>query len=166
MGTYERFQRSRRFSALDGLRAISVLAVVWHHTEGVGRDGLLGRGYLGVQMFFAISGFLITTLLLRERARTGCISLRKFYARRTLRILPLYYAVLITYTVLVAALRGGTVEAHEFWRHLPSFATFTSNWFVDVSSDTDVTFYFAWSLATEVHFYLFWPPLLSQLFGW
>src|SRR5688572_19736717 len=76
LSPHEQFLRSRRFGALDGLRAISVLAVVWHHTAGTQFSGLLGQGALGVHMFFAISGFLITTLLLRERSRVGSISLR------------------------------------------------------------------------------------------
>lgn len=163
---HQRFVQTHRFGALDGLRAISVLAVVWHHTAGKTYEGFLGRGALGVDMFFAISGFLITTLLLRERSRTGGVSLRKFYARRTLRIFPVYYLVLLTYTVLVAVTRSGTSEADAFWHHLPAFATYTSNWFVDLSTDSNVTFYFAWSLATEEQFYLFWPPLLVLLLHW
>lgn len=159
---YADFRGVRRFAALDGLRALSVLAVVWHHTAGTGRPGLAGRGALGVDMFFAISGFLITTLLLRERRSTGRISLGKFYARRSLRIFPLYYLVLLTYIVLVALGAGG--NAAEFWRHVPAFATYTSNWFVGLTN-AHVTFYFAWSLATEEQFYLFWPPLLVVLLG-
>lgn len=92
------FLRQRTFGSLDGLRAISIIGVVWHHT---GADtGLRGmtRGFLGVDLFFVISGFLIVSLLLRERRRTGAISLRAFYARRLLRIFPLYYGVLGTLT--------------------------------------------------------------------
>jgi peptidoglycan/LPS O-acetylase OafA/YrhL len=166
LSPHERFLASRRFAALDGLRAISVLAVVWHHTAGMQYSGFMGRGALGVHMFFAISGFLITTLLLRERSRFGSISLRRFYARRTLRIFPIYYLVLLTYVVLVAVTRPGAPESRSFWQHLPSFATYTSNWFVELSTETNVTFYFAWSLATEEQFYLFWPPLLVLLLTW
>lgn len=165
MRSYEQFRRTRRFAALDGLRAFSVLAVIWHHTAGQ-NDGLLGRGHLGVDMFFAISGFLITTLLLRERDATGRISLRKFYARRTLRIFPVYYVVLLVYVVLVLATRRETPGGQAFLEHLPAFATYTSNWFVDLATDQNVTFYFAWSLATEEQFYLFWPPLLVLLLWW
>jgi peptidoglycan/LPS O-acetylase OafA/YrhL len=73
---------------------------------------------------------------------------RKILARRTLRIFPLYYVVLLCYVGSVAATRGGPTAA-AFWRHLPSFATYTSNWVVNLRTDTSVTFYFAWSLATE-----------------
>ncbi len=61
---HARYRLRRRFDSLDGLRAVAVTGTVWHHT--VGGAGILGAGWLGVHMFFAISGFLITTLLLRE----------------------------------------------------------------------------------------------------
>jgi peptidoglycan/LPS O-acetylase OafA/YrhL len=160
---YQSFQNTRFFASLDGLRALSVIAVVWHHTSGVDHQpyNIFNRGYYGVDFFFAISGFLITTLLLRESRRNGDISLRKFYARRSLRILPLYYAVLGTYVVLTFATRRDTPEGNAFFHHLPAFATYTSNWFVSLAGGTSVIFYFAWSLATEEQFYLFWPPLLT-----
>ena len=83
--------------------------MIWHHT-GIHTAGLnLARqGYLDVDLFFAISGCLITALLLRERDRFGSISLRDFYIRHTLSIFPLYYAVVLTYGVLVLALERGT----------------------------------------------------------
>jgi peptidoglycan/LPS O-acetylase OafA/YrhL len=160
---YQAFQSTTFFSSLDGLRALSVVAVVWHHTAGVEHQpfNIVNRGYFGVDFFFAISGFLITTLLLRERRRTAGISLPRFYARRSLRIFPLYYAVLAVYVVLTFATRRGTPEGDGFFDHLPAFATYTSNWFVDLTAGTSVTFYFAWSLATEEQFYLFWPPILT-----
>ena len=99
-----RFVETRHFPALDGLRGLSILAVIWHHA--VDPAGIWG--YFGVSLFFAISGFLITTLLLRERAATGRISLRNFYMRRTLRIFPLYYAVVALYVVVVLV-RGSVV---------------------------------------------------------
>lgn len=163
---FETYRGNRYFSALDGLRAISVLAVVWHHTGAASYRGVVGRGYLGVDQFFAISGFLITTLLLREHELNGTISLRKFYARRTLRIFPLYYLVLLAYIVFSLTARRGTAATHAFIDHLPAFFTYTSNWFVGLSAGASVTFYFAWSLATEEQFYLLWPPVLSRLLRW
>ena len=157
---FEQFVALRRFDALDGLRAVSVIAVVWHHTSGKPGPLISQKGYLGVELFFAISGFLITTLLVRERGRTGGISLRKFYARRALRIFPLYYATLLAYIVLVAATQRETPEGRQFFRNLPAFATYTSNWFVEVNDTGTTIFYYAWSLATEEQFYLLWPPLL------
>lgn len=157
---FDHFQAMPRFDALDGLRALSVVAVVWHHTSGTTGASFLTKGYLGVDFFFAISGFLITTLLIREYQSTQRISLRKFYARRALRILPLYYATLLLYVLLVAATRRDQPDGRQFFEHLPAFLTFTSNWFVDLAHANSVTFYFAWSLATEEQFYLLWPPLL------
>jgi peptidoglycan/LPS O-acetylase OafA/YrhL len=157
---FDRFRATHRFEALDGLRALSVIAVAWHHTSGATGPALLTKGYLGVDFFFAISGFLITTLLVREHATTQRISLGKFYARRTLRIFPLYYATLLLYAVLVSATRRHDPDGRQFFEHLPAFMTYTSNWFVDLGHANSVTFYFAWSLATEEQFYLLWPPLL------
>ena len=98
----------KRFGSLDGLRCLSILAVLWHHS-GVDIDfPLFHRGQLGVRLFFAISGFLITSLLIRERVRHGEVSLRKFYVRRSLRIFPLYYAILLTYVVVVAIVERDT----------------------------------------------------------
>ena len=167
IANFDGFTATRHFGALDGLRAFSVLGVIWHHTSGNPGPDVLSKGYLGVDFFFAISGFLITTLLLRERRSTGRISLRKFYARRSLRIFPIYYAVLAAYVVLTLVLRRGATEGETFFGNLLAFATYTSNWFVDLTQGESVTFYFAWSLATEEQFYLFWPPLLvGLLFLW
>jgi peptidoglycan/LPS O-acetylase OafA/YrhL len=149
------FLRIKKFASLDGLRCFSILAVVWHHATGI------GKGFLGVEIFFAISGFLITTLLLRERRAYGDISLPKFYARRSLRIFPLYYAVLLLYVVMVYATQRHLEAGQEFFHHLPFFATYTSNWFVPLG--TRVIFYFSWSLATEEQFYLVVPSLEKYL---
>ncbi|MFZ6658279.1 acyltransferase family protein [Undibacterium sp. TJN19] len=148
-----------RFNSLDGLRAISILAVIWHHTAPASVNAVLTSiGAQGVQLFFAISGFLITTLLLREKARNGKLDLKAFYLRRSLRIFPLYYGTLILYIVVVAVLERHTPTGQAFFSNLPYFATYTSNLFVPL--DGRVIFYFAWSLAAEEQFYLIWPPLL------
>lgn len=159
---HRRFLETARFGSLDGLRCASVMGVVWLHASSV-QDGLLGRGGLGVNMFFVISGFLITTLLLREHRRRGAIDLRGFYIRRTLRIFPLYFAVLAAYVVLVLLTRQGTPEGESFLGNLPAFATYTSNWFVELDAGNAVPFYFSWSLATEEQYYLVWPLLLLAL---
>lgn len=160
-----RYLATRRFPTLDGLRAIAVLAVVWQHTaRSDALHGLAGTGYYGVDLFFGISGFLITTLLLREHARTGRVDVRAFYARRTLRIFPLYFAALGVYAVATAATQLDTAKGREFFHHLPAFATYTSNWFVPEDGN-GTTFYFAWSLATEEQFYLVWPPVLLVALG-
>jgi len=154
---HEAFRKTKFFGSLDGLRCLSILAVIWHHTAGHSFElPLAGRGYHGVTLFFAISGFLITTLLLREREKIGTIDLKKFYIRRSLRIFPLYYTVLLIYVVLVMIMERGTDAGKEFVGNLPAYLTYTSNWFVDLKGER-VIFYFAWSLATEEQFYLVWP---------
>lgn len=148
---YAAFQNTRVFGSLDGLRALSILAVIWHHARVYSQYLLFRQGQLGVRLFFAISGFLITTLLLREHRVTGRISLKKFYARRSLRIFPLYYTVVGLYCV-IAALQHDA-RAQEFLHNVPFFLTYTSNWFVLPAA----RFSLAWSLATEEQFYSTWP---------
>jgi peptidoglycan/LPS O-acetylase OafA/YrhL len=151
---------ARYFPSLDGLRLLSIAPVIWHHCTPRPLTGLLGRGPLGVDLFFAISGFLITTLLWRERAAGGKISLSRFYARRTLRIFPLYYGVLALHAAYAWTLPSGLPEREHFFSSLASFATYTSNWLVDYTVAYPVIFAFAWSLATEEQFYLCWPWVL------
>uniref|UniRef100_UPI00355984CF acyltransferase family protein n=1 Tax=Piscinibacter sp. TaxID=1903157 RepID=UPI00355984CF len=138
---------------------LSVIAVIWHHTLGhqSGLPTWMGAGYHGVTLFFAISGFLIVTLLLREHESRGFIDLRAFYIRRALRIFPLYFAILALYIVLVASIERESPAGREFFKNLLSYATYTSNWFVTL--DGRVIFYFAWSLAAEEQFYLLWPSM-------
>jgi peptidoglycan/LPS O-acetylase OafA/YrhL len=158
---YSSFRAQRYFGSLDGLRALSILAVVWHHA---GRDlnwlPASKNGFLGVDMFFALSGFLIVTLLLRERDRDGNISLRKFYERRSLRIFPAYYGLLAVLTVAFLLKPGGT-NAPAFFQDLPYLVTYTSNLVARLS-----LMGLAWSLAAEEQFYLCWPPVEKWLSRW
>ncbi len=163
--SHEQYLALARFPSLDGLRALSIVPVVFHHSTPHPFSGVWGKGPLGVHLFFAISGFLITTLLVRERARHGGISLARFYARRSLRIFPLYYLVLGLYVVrALLFLEDSPIRAH-FFRSLPFYLSYTGNWFVDYSVPHPVIFGFSWSLATEEQFYLFWPPVLALLAG-
>jgi peptidoglycan/LPS O-acetylase OafA/YrhL len=94
------FRAQKFFGSLDGLRAASILAVIWHHCgAGDGLGGLWMQGNKGVTLFFVISGFLIVTLLLRMKERNGAFSVARFWGRRMCRIFPVYYAVLLAYTV-------------------------------------------------------------------
>jgi peptidoglycan/LPS O-acetylase OafA/YrhL len=166
---HQAFLDTRYFASLDGLRCLSIVAVIWHHTAGI-LPGYFHRGHLGVELFFVISGFLITTLLLREKERYGRVSLRDFYLRRTLRIFPLYYAVLALYLVVLLLTPARTPADQQaragFLHNLPYFATYTSNWFVELTSGPRVIFYFAWSLATEEQFYLLWPWVVALGKSW
>jgi peptidoglycan/LPS O-acetylase OafA/YrhL len=164
--SFHEFQKKKTFGSLDGLRAISVAGVVWHHVARGGDYFFASQGALGVSLFFAISGFLITTLLLRERRRTGEISLGAFYARRSLRIFPLYYTMLAAYVVVVAFLEHDMDARGAFFANLKYFLTYSSNWFVHASDGGPrVIFVFAWSLATEEQFYLVWPSVEKLLGG-
>lgn len=160
------YLRAARFPSLDGLRFLSIVPVIWHHSTSGPIDGVLGKGPVGVELFFAISGFLITTLLLRERSAAGEISIRGFYARRALRIFPLYYAVLGLYVLRAASLPPGAPARAHFFESLPFWATYTSNWLVDFSVPHPVLFAFGWSLATEEQFYLLWPWIVRSTRGW
>ncbi len=152
---HEAFLAQRHFGSLDGLRALAMLAVVWHHTVG-------GPGRFGANLFFLLSGFLVTTILVRERARTGTLAVARFRARRARRLYPLYFAVLASYTGLVAWLEPAGPTRSAFFTHLPAFASFSSNWFVALAGERTI-FYFAWSLAAQEQFYLVWPLYLKHL---
>ena len=151
---YAAYRARRHFGSLDGIRALAIVAVVWHHSHPPALfNGVGERGFLGVDMFFVLSGFLIVTLLLRERGRRRDISLKDFYARRSLRIFPLYYGV-IALVALMALARPDGETASNFWSDLPYLLTYTTNW-VLAAGFLEVT----WSLAAEEQFYVVWPSL-------
>lgn len=165
---HQRYVASSYVPALDGLRAVSIVMVIWHHCWLTPPPGLWGKGPAGVQLFFVVSGYLVTTLLLRERDRHGAVALGAFYMRRAVRIFPLYYAVLAALTVHALVqqwfVAPGPQHAH-FLRSLPYFATFTGNWWVDWNVPHPITFAFAWTLAVEEQFYAFWARLLRACGG-
>lgn len=161
--SHQTFLATSRFASLDGLRALSIIAVLWHHSGGPESFEFLKRGQLGVHLFFAISGLLITTLLLRELEKYGRLSIRDFFLRRALRIFPLYYAVLGVYVGAVALMERGSDAGREFFSNLPYFLTYTTNWFVNYEESVRTIFYFSWSLATEEQFYLVFPWVIAIL---
>src|SRR5690625_3791387 len=142
---------------LDGWRALAVSAVLVFHL----RPGTLPGGFIGVDVFFVISGFLITTLLVRELARHGRINLPRFWLRRARRLLPALVTVVVTSTV-AAYFAGGDLLV-GIGRHIAGALTFSNNW-VEIVAGSD---YFAastpnlfmnfWSLAVEEQFYILWP---------
>ena len=169
--SHNEFTRTRFFGSLDGLRGLSILGVIWGHVWYVSGPGyfaalmrlpVLRQGAFGVSVFFAISGFLITTLLLRERMKRGRISLRDFYLRRALRIWPLYYATLALYVLLVLAMQRGTGRDHVFFHFLPGYLTFTYTWYVGWQASGAI-FNFGWSLSVEEQFYIIWAVVLRVL---
>jgi peptidoglycan/LPS O-acetylase OafA/YrhL len=153
---YAEYRDVRHFTALDGLRAISVLLVVLAHARGR-EDWLWVRGANGVTVFFVLSGYLITTLALREEAVRGRIDLGAFYLRRTFRILPMYYLTLAIYCVLVLILHADPARHDKFVHALPYYLTYLQEWPHLVLKD--VPFELSWSLGIEEKFYLVWPVL-------
>lgn len=149
---------------IEGLRAVAVLLVVLAH---VGVPGVAG-GFIGVDVFFVISGFLITSLLRRELAATGRLDLPRFYARRAVRLLPV--ATLVTVATLAATwLWAPPVRfAGYAWDALAA-ATYTVNLrLADTGTDyfageAPSPFQHFWSLAVEEQFYLVWPVLIGVL---
>ena len=147
---------SNRIPSLDGLRAISILLVIASHAAFIfGFSSFFNVGDLGVRVFFAISGFLITGLLIRELDKADKINLVKFYFRRTLRIFPPYYFFLLIFVLLAVA---GKVQI-SLAQFLPVF-TYTSNYIFPGDWNLD----HAWSLSVEEQFYLIYPGFLV-LFG-
>jgi peptidoglycan/LPS O-acetylase OafA/YrhL len=154
-----------RIPSLDGWRALSIAIVVLSHFEfatGFPSDlvvtwGRWFQGNLGVRIFFVISGFLITYLLLVEVGRTGRPSLKQFYARRVLRIFPVYYLLV---TVLVGLTVAGLYA--DTWSTWLATLTFTRN---IAGRGNSVTVHL-WSLAVEEQFYLLWPVTLVTLALW
>ena len=143
---------------LDGLRALSVLAVIAYHADLAWIPG----GFLGVEVFFVVSGFLITTLMLEERAKTGTVGLRGFWLRRARRLLPALFVMLTALAVAVATF--ATLHAPDFRRDVLPSLLYVSNWWQIYFVETP---YFAptdlpvlrhlWSLAVEEQWYLVWP---------
>jgi peptidoglycan/LPS O-acetylase OafA/YrhL len=169
--SYARFREARFFGSLDGLRALSIIGVIWFHSwwgtpyyPTLQTLPVLRQGEWGINIFFVISGFLITTLLLREQKRSGAISIRDFYIRRSLRIWPLYYATVALYVVIILTFQRGTPRAHSFFHYLPSFLTYTYTWCITPNWPAG-PFNLAWTLATEEQFYAFWPLVLRFFRG-
>jgi peptidoglycan/LPS O-acetylase OafA/YrhL len=165
-----------RIPALDGLRGIAVLLVMGYHFSYAGSFSpspidlayarLSGVGWVGVDLFFVLSGFLITGILYDSRGREGYFP--NFYTRRVLRIFPLYYAFVLL-VVPAAALVGAPDPAHSLGRlgdHLGWYLgygvnfmlTFHGGWKADILGTSHL-----WSLAVEEQFYLLWPPLVLLL---
>ena len=147
---------------LDGLRGVAVLLVFVFHAA---RSGLPG-GFIGVDIFFVLSGYLITSILLTQYRRTGGIRVGEFYARRVRRLLPAV-VLLVVVVVIREAIWGDVLAAGERLKDALATLFYVENWNLIAQADE----YFAesiapsplrhaWSLSIEEQFYLVWPWLL------
>ncbi len=156
-------RRLRYTPELDGIRGIAILLVVAHHTHAVlapSAGWLPNGGFLGVDVFFVLSGFLITGLLLGEHERASRLHLLRFYGRRALRLLPALLALLAAYGVYayVTDLPGGPVRSG-----ILAIGFYYSNWRVAYTLRGAPGLGGLWSLAVEEQFYMVWPLVLFVL---
>jgi peptidoglycan/LPS O-acetylase OafA/YrhL len=146
--------------ALNGLRGVAILLVVGRHAF----PNVVNGGGYGVDLFFVLSGFLITTLLLEERAQTGRISLRSFYRRRAWRLFPALASLLVVF-LLIEVVRG---DIRAGVRAVLGGGFYTANiaqtWFPSLIGSLPLGP--LWSLAEEEQFYLLWPLLLIAVAWW
>lgn len=156
------------FPELDGLRAISVLLVISVHLYDSTTWWHWLSGARGVTIFFILSGYLITTLALREEDQHGRLSLLAFFIRRTCRIFPMYYLVLGLHCLLIFGLGISSHLGDMLWKALPYYLLYLqeipfSAW--QALEGKEVVFYHSWTLGAEEKFYLFWPLLAFVLWA-
>jgi peptidoglycan/LPS O-acetylase OafA/YrhL len=143
--------------AFDGLRGVAIALVVANHV------GWLGGGFLGVDIFFVLSGFLITTLLLEEWARDRAVSLRAFYVRRARRLLPALLALLAILGAVAAAYASSGASVAPILTSIAASLFYAANIWRAAGHELIAPLTPMWSLAEEEQFYLLWPPLLVLL---
>jgi peptidoglycan/LPS O-acetylase OafA/YrhL len=155
--------RPARIEGLDGLRALAIVGVLVYHLNASWLPG----GFLGVDVFFVVSGFLITTLLVREHHRTGRIALSQFWVRRARRLVPALLLCVLTSVLIARAVSQDLLV--DIGRQLVGALTFSTNW-AEITAGTsyfDQTapqlFMNFWSLAVEEQFYLLWPLVTLAL---
>lgn len=154
-----------RVPALDGIRAVAIIAVLlYHHYQfDVPGSRAWAGGFLGVDVFFVLSGFLITTLLLREHAGAGRIDFARFWSRRARRLLPALFALVVGTAILGRYAFTAADAAHV---RGDGFATllYVENWNRLGASPSPLSH--TWSLSVEEQWYLVWPLLLAALLMW
>src|SRR3984957_16383808 len=165
------YERRKYLPELDGLRAISVLLVVTVHLHDFEAVWKWLAGWQGVTVFFVLSGYLITTLSLREEGQGGAVSLAAFYVRRSLRIFPLYYLVLAAYCGLIFGLglnpekkfllSGAMPYYLLYFQEVPFFYGLPGE--SGIVQHANIPFYQSWSLGIEEKFYLVWSVLAFVL---
>ena len=158
----------RHQPALDGLRGVAVVAVLLYH----GGVSAAGGGFLGVDVFFALSGFLITSLLLAERASTGRIDLKAFWGRRARRLLPALLVVLV-FVAVYAAVFARPGELDRIRQDGLSTLLYLANWRMIFGGQSYFESFEApsplrhtWSLGIEEQWYLVWPLVVALVLAW
>lgn len=147
----------KKIPILDGLRGVAALLVLWAHFPLIAGSSVFNyfhlaskatyAGYLGVDIFFALSGFLITRILIFEKAEDK-LSFKVFYLKRALRIFPIYYICILLVGFIIS------------WDALGWCAAYLSNYYFAID-EADNAMRHTWSLCVEEHYYLFWPLLIS-----
>lgn len=154
---------SARFAELDGLRALAVVSVILFHCE---ITGVFDAGFFGVDMFFTISGFIITAILLKEYRSAGHFAFLNFYFRRLKRLLPPVLGLLLIAFIGTAMLSQEALG--KFVADTPAAFLYVSNWWQivarqDYFDTTPRVLKHLWSLAIEEQFYVVWPPIVYQV---
>jgi peptidoglycan/LPS O-acetylase OafA/YrhL len=164
-------RRLKNLPALDGMRGLALIGVIVIHaqiltlshdfTGQADIDSFLRGGYLGLDMFFVLSGFLISALLLAEVDRSGDVRFGAFYARRALRLLPALYLLLAGYAVYAALT---DLDTGQVWPTIRSALFYFTNWqIINDPAAMSEELVHLWSLAFEEQFYLIWPVILIGL---
>lgn len=157
-------RRPKHMPQLDGLRTLAVVLVLAYHVLRIEEIPILSGAFIGVDVFFVLSGFLITTLLLREHASTGRVDLRRFYVRRLWRLYP----ALVLVSAVAAAVFAFAPGVFGFEAASPLEAVVAMAYGMSWWSGLELTggpylLGLTWSLSVEEHFYLLWPLLLLVL---
>jgi peptidoglycan/LPS O-acetylase OafA/YrhL len=163
MATPSSHSGSARFAELDGLRALAVVSVILFHCE---ITGVFNAGFFGVDMFFTISGFIITAILLKEYRSAGYFEFLNFYFRRLKRLLPPVLGLLLIAFAGTAMLSQEALG--KFVADTPAAFLYVSNWWQivarqDYFDTTPRVLKHLWSLAIEEQFYVVWPPIVYQI---
>jgi peptidoglycan/LPS O-acetylase OafA/YrhL len=148
---------------LDGIRAFCIIFTIVNHVPG--KPDYID-GTVGVDVFFALSGWLITWLLLEERRSAGAIDLKAFYIRRFFRIVPLYYFTIVVYAaaaVLFFLATASSAKIQELREAIAYLVTFNSEY---RSSEAGTVFGHAWTLGIEEKVYVVWPALMVIFRKW
>lgn len=156
--------RLRYEPALDGFRGVSILVVVAVHLLDLNKEFRFSGSFsfVGVDLFFVLSGFLITSLLLQEWHRTRTVSLKAFYTRRALRLLPALMLMLLA-CLFCALLLGNPRDLRVYLSEMAATLLYYMNWKMAFGTENVVLLRHSWSLSIEEQFYLIWPVLLLLL---